>query len=544
MSPEVKPDDKEKIRSAVGGCFDAEGKVTDTTRLQTLRTDFKREYLNIYSASQVDAVISQVGIQRARLHRKLLHAPTTQPAEGTLDESGGPEITSGNQELTTVETEFQSAEPIAQKYTTEEDSVAEVEDSNDDKPSALSGAEHFDYDFESKRKWRTKWKEFLDSRLPKNSRARGEMKVLCLPGKKCLEIPLYTELGLRPENIVGVEGGDEEARQEFLINAQRLGIQVHLGDLLDFCKKNKTEFDVVSLDFPDMMDSDHLSLYEEVLTKKKSWALVNELAKRERKPVSAFIKFSSAVFSVEDMIERKDWDTLADLMNAEEDELTETLMQARNKVAIQLFLAKLGTGRVENHLSARATDLFELFRSDLMFTAMRARFEVRDEFVELLRRLGYGGQRSEFTGTLFKMLIDWGTWGQVMPTNLEQYYYTNPKHSPFNSSFVELERPMGRYRNAEETIHFIMDAVIHRTNWLAASPTGMRGKGAFAVRRGASTIDSWSRVKETDELQFISEGKRLSRVSIKTLSMDIGELWRVYEKQIYSDEMEKRTKII
>jgi len=39
------------------------------------------------------------------------------------------------------------------------------------------------------------------------------MKVLCLPGLKCLEIPLYLELGFRAENIVGVEAGEVNPKQ-------------------------------------------------------------------------------------------------------------------------------------------------------------------------------------------------------------------------------------------------------------------------------------------------------------------------------------------
>jgi hypothetical protein len=48
------------------------------------------------------------------------------------------------------------------------------------------------YNNEIKNKWRQKLKDFIDENTEKEK--RKNMKVLCLPGVECLEIPLYIEL--------------------------------------------------------------------------------------------------------------------------------------------------------------------------------------------------------------------------------------------------------------------------------------------------------------------------------------------------------------
>lgn len=109
------------------------------------------------------------------------------------------------------------------------------------------------YNNEIKNKWRQKLKEFVDENTDVSK--RKDMKVLCLPGIECLEIPLYLELGFKPENIIGVEAGivkgkvDKEVLRKFEENAQKLGIQTRIGKLEKILEKEETVFDVVSLDF-------------------------------------------------------------------------------------------------------------------------------------------------------------------------------------------------------------------------------------------------------------------------------------------------------
>lgn len=137
-----------------------------------------------------------------------------------------------------------------------------------------------EYDNEIKNKWRQKLKEFIDENIDKEK--RKDMKVLCLPGVECLEIPLYIELGFRPENIVWVESWEVDPKnlkpeaieklkkyadvlwlsfeitkprireiltKTYLKNADKFWIQTRIWMLDKVLEKEVVIFDVVSLDF-------------------------------------------------------------------------------------------------------------------------------------------------------------------------------------------------------------------------------------------------------------------------------------------------------
>lgn len=110
-----------------------------------------------------------------------------------------------------------------------------------------------DYDNPAKNLWRTKLKGFIGENTDPSK--RKDMKVLCLPGVECLEIPLYLELGFQPKNIIGVEAGivqgkiHPEVIERFRKNAAKFGIQTRIGKLENILKTEGTVFDVVSLDF-------------------------------------------------------------------------------------------------------------------------------------------------------------------------------------------------------------------------------------------------------------------------------------------------------
>ncbi len=142
-----------------------------------------------------------------------------------------------------------------------------------------SSGEHADYDNETKRKWRKEWAQFIDENTDKKNRAR--MRVLCLPGKNCLEIPLYVQLGFDPKNIVGVEGGDRVARAEFELNAPKLGIDHRVGDLEDILS-TEAPFDVVSLDFHGFMGKKNFEICQRIPLADKAVVMTNFLARREK----------------------------------------------------------------------------------------------------------------------------------------------------------------------------------------------------------------------------------------------------------------------
>jgi hypothetical protein len=146
---------------------------------------------------------------------------------------------------------------------------------------------HANYDNPTKQLWREKWKEFIAKHtLPSE---RQNMKVLCLPGKKCLEIPLYLELGFNPKNITGVEGGDEAAKSEFHTNAYRYGINARLGRLENLLPHDNSVYDIVSLDFTGPLSKTCLDIVKSVPLapaansqfNTKSLFMINLLGKRE-----------------------------------------------------------------------------------------------------------------------------------------------------------------------------------------------------------------------------------------------------------------------
>jgi hypothetical protein len=156
---------------------------------------------------------------------------------------------------------------------------------------------HANYDNPTKQLWRQKWKEFIAKHTVPSERAR--MKVLCLPGKKCLEIPLYLELGFTPKNITGVEGGDEAAKSEFHSNAYRYGIVSKLGRLENFLPHDKSVYDIVSLDFTGPLSKTCLDIIKVVPLapaadsqfNTKSLFMINLLAKREQAAGQSCIDF-------------------------------------------------------------------------------------------------------------------------------------------------------------------------------------------------------------------------------------------------------------
>lgn len=162
------------------------------------------------------------------------------------------------------------------------------EQTTESETSILSGewaGALINYDNELKQRWRAKLAEFI----VKNStpEERANMKVLCLPGVECYEIPMYLELWFRPENIIGVEAGivngktDPKLLARFEQNAARYGIQYRLWKLERILKNEQTLFDVVSLDFLWPFGQGYMNLFEYIHLNSKAIILTNFQWRRE-----------------------------------------------------------------------------------------------------------------------------------------------------------------------------------------------------------------------------------------------------------------------
>ncbi len=148
------------------------------------------------------------------------------------------------------------------------------------------------YNNEIKNKWRQKLKDFINENTEKEK--RKNMKVLCLPGVECLEIPLYIELWFTPENIIGVEAGivkgkiDRDLLSQFQQNASRFGIQTRLWKLEKVLMSENTVFDVVSLDFLGPISPITSDIIQLIKTQKRSLLLTNFLGRRESQRIQDF----------------------------------------------------------------------------------------------------------------------------------------------------------------------------------------------------------------------------------------------------------------
>lgn len=156
---------------------------------------------------------------------------------------------------------------------------------------APRGGEHVDYDSEIKGKWRKTMQSFIDRHT--DPRHRSHMRVLCLPGKQCLEIPVYTELGFRPENIVGVEGGDASARDTFIENATQFGIKPVVGDLEEYLSTTNDPFDVVSYDFLGPSCQKYENIVSATPLREDALLLLNLMMKRETRSAQFLIQAHS-----------------------------------------------------------------------------------------------------------------------------------------------------------------------------------------------------------------------------------------------------------
>src|SRR3989344_4871221 len=150
---------------------------------------------------------------------------------------------------------------------------------------------HADYDNEKKERWRETWFSFVEKKT--TPAQRKTMKVLCLPGKNCLEIPGYLRMGFQPENILGVEG-DKSAHNEFISNSQKYGIRISTEKLEKFFAKTSEKFDVLSLDFHGCLSRTALSILEALPMSNHCYTMVNMLGMREKKATQQLL---NSVFS-------------------------------------------------------------------------------------------------------------------------------------------------------------------------------------------------------------------------------------------------------
>ena len=138
-----------------------------------------------------------------------------------------------------------------------------------------------DYDNPTKVAWRNEWKRFLAERLTTEQVRSG--KVLCLPSTEPMrELRVYLELGFKPHQIYGVEGGREQDRAKFRLRAKEIGFHPLTGRLEDILPRRPEAFTVVSLDFLGQVCDAYCEIAMDVRLAPHAFVLVNVREGRER----------------------------------------------------------------------------------------------------------------------------------------------------------------------------------------------------------------------------------------------------------------------
>jgi hypothetical protein len=140
-------------------------------------------------------------------------------------------------------------------------------------------SKRFDLDI-AKRQIRAKLRRFVQPRIFD----RKHRKVLCFPGAHGLEIDqIYRKIGIRDENIIGVERDPDNAK---IIRRNYPRITVYQGELIDFVYEyDGAPFDIVSLDFCGCFGVDKIRplslLFAKNLVSDRAIIATNFLAGRE-----------------------------------------------------------------------------------------------------------------------------------------------------------------------------------------------------------------------------------------------------------------------
>ncbi len=342
------------------------------------------------------------------------------------------------------------------------------------------GPEHFNYDNERKERWRRKWEEFIDAETKPLERAA--MKVLCLPGKMCLEIPLYLRLGFKPENITGVEGGDDEAKAMFRQNSDRYGIKGVEGRMEDFLEQDPTRYDVVSLDFPGQLSHASARIAQKTLLAPKALVLTNFMAKREQKIVQEGFARAQEMMRLSNEDFKKHGVKALDVAYQKGKEATDNnefnLAQARTFGGLA-FHSNFGYLRSENRVCHKLFDSFpipELMRErsdtfsrnyspeDWDVILRREALEISTQiFLDTLERTLCGSGMPPASSRNFSFMLQAlgrrGFFGTPFTMGLKSYRYisqTEKAASPFESDFAVLHTPVREYEETRHTLSFLL----------------------------------------------------------------------------------------
>ena len=385
---------------------------------------------------------------------------------------------------------------------------------------------HVNYDNPTKQLWREKWKGFLAKHT--TLAERENMTVLCLPGKKCLELPVYLSLGFKPKNITGVEGGDEAAKNEFHTNAYRFGINARLGRLESILEHDTSVYDVVSLDFTGPLSKTCLDIVKmlpiapkgDAQINKKSYFMINLLGKRESNENQSCLDFYASFTRPElmKMFEGgMDYDKfkeifgyvsdLSDRAVSGEKVYSEADLKDKRNIGLAFMLS--GLIAKDRRIKDSRWSAYRL--EEIPFSARK-----NIDFNHY-GSMTVTGLIHALSGHISQRMVDFFTIGtpQMLEIvgnykpfvyDIEQYQYVSPVNnasSPFLTEMYQLMTPMADYAKARHFVRFIIDTIF----WQAINEdkkiyVEIRNKHSRHIRPG-SPLDGKDSIGFVDEIGHV-----------------------------------------
>lgn len=336
------------------------------------------------------------------------------------------------------------------------------------------GGEHFDYNNAVKDAWRDKNRDYVEGNTTRNERRK--MKVLMLPGVECIEAEMYLDMGFEPQNITGVEGGDREARAQFKINAEKLGINYKLGRLEKILPSETTPYGVVSLDFLGQLCIGYIKMLRHVYLDKRALVLTNLMGRRETKEMqwrmkaaAYFVGQNREAFTLGSIAKFGMLQAMKSAIETMKGFVSPSLKDARDDFAWIEMFTSTGMERVEHKAYPEITENMPTAQGIKTLSASSQRFSsvihsardvvdpIKDKLIEQ-----YPRHKSVFESMTEQVqpLLALGMGMSSILKSHKGYKYMSKvgRYSiPYLTDFMEVERPVALINDVRHSARFLLE---------------------------------------------------------------------------------------
>lgn len=429
----------------------------------------------------------------------------------------------------------------------------------------LEGGEHTDYGTEIKELWRAELERFLGEHTP--AELRHSMRVLCLPGKDCLEIPLYLRLGFKPEHILGVEGGDRIARAEFEINARKYGIQPARARLEDILPQMRERFDVVSLDFTGPISPVSCQIAEQILLKERAYVMVNTLQKRENRDMirqleQLHLQSQELARHRRMVVHEHQRTTSGDDSLVQDEETTEAFSLPTFRGRVSPLIASMGINRRENWqvLASRVQEIpladeyaGSAFGSDRERCQLNLQYHLQPILLSLIETLKrHGFCKVEDLEDVFKtinigQMVFNAVFGKSFVAHLQKQSYrskTGSKEATFHTDMAVVRTPRSLYEDVSGAVEFILKALFRTLQITESESVGtVLSRVQCNVTRGRDRqFISPGNGMKNDHLRMMLDGETLASIRVSDMLQAAANHYAVTQKY-KDDDWERQAEI-